>query len=383
MEIEALQSLFLKHKERSLFGRYIHSNHIEPLLTKLPKEFKVTVIGVSVNDHNIYSITIGTGHKKILMWSQMHGNEATTTKALFDLINTLKGNSEMSETILKHFTLTIIPILNPDGAKAYTRLNANSIDLNRDAQNLSQPESRALRACFDAFKPHYCFNLHGQRTIFSAGHDNKVATLSFLSPAQDEQRSVTQTRAVAMSVINRMTETLYKEIPGQVGIYDDSFNIDCVGDTFQALNVPTVLFEAGHYKEDYDREEVRRLVFQSYLVALSAIRLNTLSEKDVEMYLKTPQNEKLFFDIIIKNAIIGGVIRSVAIQYDEQLLSDSIVFIPKIVKIDKGLSNYGHREINANGKPLISINTGELQVGMTVNSVLLNNEVLSLKLGNN
>ena len=48
--------------------------------------------------------------------------------------------------ILKACTLYIIPILNPDGAKAYTRLNANEVDLNRDAQDLSQPESKVLRA---------------------------------------------------------------------------------------------------------------------------------------------------------------------------------------------------------------------------------------------
>jgi hypothetical protein len=48
----------------------------------------------------------------------------------------------------------------------YTRLNANEVDLNRDSQNLTQPESKVLREIFDLFQPHYCFNLHDQRTIF-------------------------------------------------------------------------------------------------------------------------------------------------------------------------------------------------------------------------
>jgi hypothetical protein len=47
----------------------------------------------------------------------------------------------------------------------YTRLNANEVDLNRDSQNLTQPESKVLREIFDLFQPHYCFNLHDQRTI--------------------------------------------------------------------------------------------------------------------------------------------------------------------------------------------------------------------------
>jgi murein tripeptide amidase MpaA len=54
-------------------------------------------------------------------------------------------------------------MLNPDGADMYTRLNANEVDLNRDSQNLTQPESKVLREIFDLFQPHYCFNLHDQQ----------------------------------------------------------------------------------------------------------------------------------------------------------------------------------------------------------------------------
>jgi len=383
MEIEVLQSLYLKHKERSLFGRYIHSKHIEPLLANLPKPFKVDVIGQSVNSQNIYSVTIGFGEKKVLIWSQMHGNESTTTKAIFDLLNTLQSDSEVSKAILSHFTLVIIPILNPDGAEIYTRLNANLVDLNRDAQQQSQPESRVLKDCFDTLKPNYCFNLHGQRTLFSAGAYNKVATLSFLSPAQDETRIVTDTRATAMAIIAKVAKSLHREIPGQIGIYDDSFNINCVGDTFQSLNVPTILFEAGHYKDDYNREEVRRLVYQSFVIALQAILISDFKTKDVQDYYKIPKNDKLFSDILITNVRFDNVFKDVAIQYEEQLLGDTIDFIPKVIKIEKAISGFGHKTINANGNSVLSTNNRGLEVGMIVNTVLINNEVLSLKLGNN
>ena len=82
------------------------------------------------------------------MWSQMHGNETTTTKALIDCFNLFESNNEFSNTILNSCTLYIIPILNPDGAEKYTRFNSNSVDLNRDAQNLSQAESKVLNKVF-------------------------------------------------------------------------------------------------------------------------------------------------------------------------------------------------------------------------------------------
>src|SRR5690606_40539889 len=133
------------HKENKLHDRYITNNHIEPILKNLGDLVTVTTIGKSVLNTNIYSITIGKGSKKLFMWSQMHGNESTTTRAIFDLLNTLLSNDASIQHILKNCTICIIPILNPDGANVYTRVNANEVDLNRDAQLRTQPESRILR----------------------------------------------------------------------------------------------------------------------------------------------------------------------------------------------------------------------------------------------
>ena len=82
------------------------------------------------------------------MWSQMHGNESTTTKALFDVFNTLISNNPIIKHILNACTLYIIPILNPDGAEAYTRVNANAVDLNRDAQELISTRKQGVTAGF-------------------------------------------------------------------------------------------------------------------------------------------------------------------------------------------------------------------------------------------
>ena len=106
------------------------------------------------------------------------------TKGLFDALSYLA----QQPSLLKPFTLKIIPMLNPDGAAAYTRVNANDIDLNRDALYQTQPESRLLVETFHAFKPHYCFNLHDQRTIF--GVNNSPCMLSFLAPAADKDKTV-------------------------------------------------------------------------------------------------------------------------------------------------------------------------------------------------
>ena len=43
---------------------------------------KFLQLGSSENNVPIYSLKIGTGKKKILLWSQMHGNESTGTKSI-------------------------------------------------------------------------------------------------------------------------------------------------------------------------------------------------------------------------------------------------------------------------------------------------------------
>jgi hypothetical protein len=379
MTITLLNKFHKTCKETSLFHRYITLQHISSLLKKLEHHFDIRIIGQSVLGLSIHAIKIGTGNHKILMWSQMHGNESTTTKAVFDLCNLFAENDhDKVRNILKSCTIAIIPMLNPDGAKAYTRLNANGVDLNRDAQKLSQPESKILRSFFNDFKPDFCFNLHGQRTIFSAGSNNLPATISFLAPAQDERCTITENRKKAMEIISAMNVILQGQIPNQVGIYDDAFNINCVGDTFQTQNVPTILVEAGHYTNDYPREETRRLVFQSLLTALNYIATTKITGDSYKPYFDIPENEKLFYDIIIRNASVNSQIQDIGIMYQEKLIKNKVEFIPVVEKISNLKSFYAHRKINANKNEVFADDLKPLNEGVEIDFVLIKNERISL-----
>ncbi len=337
-------------KESSVQGRYVVYEQIESFLKKAGKDFVVQTVGESVLGVPIKSMTLGNGPKKILMWSQMHGNESTTTKAVLDLINYLGSESANAKTIMKKCSLVILPMLNPDGAVAFTRVNANAVDLNRDAQQRTQPESRALRSVFEEFQPDYCFNLHDQRTIFNVGDTSKPATISFLAPAHDELRSVSPARSLSMKLIVAMHKMLQKQIPGQVGRYDDAFNANCVGDTFQMTDTSTVLFEAGHYPDDYDRERTRKYIFQALVTALHAIGEEKVSEFNPSEYSTIPENQKRFFDILIRNAhVLTPSLRqgdAIGILYVETLNNEAINFVPKIEKTGNLKGYFGHKTYN-------------------------------------
>ncbi|WP_179006886.1 M14 family metallopeptidase [Winogradskyella forsetii] len=379
MNLESLNTIFPAVKNPELSGRYITNSQIEKCLEKLPHS-RISTLGCSVEERPIYSLKYGNGPIKILLWSQMHGNESTSTKALFDCFNLFETENKLSKDILERCTLVVIPILNPDGAEKYSRLNANLVDLNRDAQDLSQSESRLLRQVYKDFKPDFCFNLHGQRTIFSAGETNKVATLSFLSPSQDEARSITTNRKTAMSIIVEINNLLQPEIPNGIGRYDDGFNLNCVGDTFQNFGVPTILYEAGHYANDYGREEVRRLMFIAILKGLDVIT-NGVRNENYVTYFNIPENAKCFYDIIIRNAKQDNMeneLVDIAIQFKETLINSKLHFVPIVEAIEKLKNKFGHKEIDAKGKLLKTEENSDLIIGGEIDFVLLNNEKISL-----
>ncbi len=93
MNIKEITSLYQTNKEQQLSGRYITNSHIKPLLETLDSSFEVSEIGTSVLGKPITAVKFGTGKKRLLLWSQMHGNESTSTKALFDCFNLFFTNN--------------------------------------------------------------------------------------------------------------------------------------------------------------------------------------------------------------------------------------------------------------------------------------------------
>ncbi|OWP82718.1 peptidase M14, partial [Flavobacterium davisii] len=337
----------------SISGRYLTNTHLERVLKELSPRFQKTILGQSVEGRPIYSVTFGTGTTKIFMWSQMHGNESTTTKALFDFFKFLDSNDSLAKAIAEACTLFIIPIVNPDGAAAYTRVNANQIDLNRDSVALTQPESQILRKVFQEFKPDFCFNLHDQRTIFGVGNLDKPATISFLAPSFNEACEYNECRLKAVRVILAMNTELQKYIPDQIGRFDDTFNLNCIGDYFQYSGVPTILFEAGHYQNDYEREETRKYIYIAYIAGLKSIISLKKEEVDLKEYLNIPQNKINFYDFIYKNVRLKDesldIITKFASHYKEVLFEEKVYFEAEIVKIGDLERSFAHQIYDLEG----------------------------------
>lgn len=310
-------------------------------------------VGRSTNGLPIYAMNFGTGNIKVAAWSQMHGNESTATLAMLDFLFSLNNNQTQLEDLKSEITLDFIFMLNPDGSKIWTRRNILNIDLNRDYNQEATLEIKVLKKFLSTGNYDYALNLHDQRTIFSTNSIHP-ATLSFLSPAENSEREVTDTRKKAMAVIASIFNELKTDLPSRIGRYNDEFYPNSVGDNLTAAGTPTILFEGGHYEDDYLRTTTRKFYTIALFQALEAmINLNG-SNENFESYFNIPENKESHYDIIYRNVKLNTdfpCILDVAVQLREEYKGENeIVFTPIVVEVGDVGKKKAWKEIDCTGR---------------------------------
>jgi len=301
-----LYETYYNYEETSINERRIKHADLQPLIYNLKKNSKYTIkkVGQSIEGRDLNLISIGSGKTNILLWSQMHGDEPTATQAIFDIFNFLNSSefSNEKDAILSNLTLHFLPMLNPDGAENYTRRNALGVDINRDAVRLQSPESKTLKRVRDSLNADFGFNLHDQSIYYNAERTDKPATISYLAPAYNYEKDVNTVRGNAMKVIVFMNHIIQKYAPGQVGRYNDDFEPRAFGDNIQKWGTSTILIESGGYKNDVEKQEIRRLNYVSILSAIYTIAKENYKNISIKEYDKIPQNDRKLFDLKLVGA---------------------------------------------------------------------------------
>ncbi len=288
--------------------------HVEHTLAQLEPasggRLRVEKFADSFEDRPIFLATLGSGPRRVLLWSQMHGDEPTHTAVLLDLLSyLLRSPAEpFANEILAGCMLYMIPLLNPDGAERFTRFNAQDIDVNRDARRLATPEGRTLRRAVESLKPEFAFNLHNQNARTAAGKPPQVAVASLLAPPPDEQRTETdavrRAKQVAACFV-RATQADVDQVDGMLSKYDDTFEPRAFGDWVQSTGAATVLVEAGGWPAA-DAEPLVRLHFHGLFTSLHAIATEDYRNADPAIYDALPfSNSSNLMDCLIT----GGQVR--------------------------------------------------------------------------
>lgn len=274
----------------------------------------VQLVGHSFEQRPLHLLSLGNGPLVIFAWTQMHGNEATATAAVFDLIDSLLSNNNGGLAGWESaFTLHILPMLNPDGAQRCTRQNAQAIDINRDARELQSPEGRLLMTMVEQLAPDVGFNLHDQSPYYQCGTNTNPATIAFLAPAFDESKTIDNARKRAMILIAHMNKSIQSHIPNCVARYDDTYSTRSFGDNIAAKKVSTILIESGAARNDNNRQIAREMNVRAMLCAFEYLLQNSnketsgLDSLSIDDYFAIPENvSETLSSLVIRRLSFNG-----------------------------------------------------------------------------
>ncbi len=260
--------------------RYIKTSKRIDLLKDAANEngWSIDVIGQTKNGLDLFVFRNKPDDRvDICAWSLMHGNEPTGFNALLSFMR--RPGSLIS--------WSIFPIVNPNGADLFERLNAEAVDINRDARNLNSFEGSALSKWVLGEKPSLALNLHDQRTCFYPKGKEVPASFSLLAPKGNKDYE-TMSQSIAMNCCSWMTNVLKRDFPEGVGKFDDSFYPSAFGEYFQEKNIPTITLETGIALNDWARVGVSNSLGE-LLFSLDKNFQSALSCK-LKLYNKLPEN---------------------------------------------------------------------------------------------
>ena len=281
---------------------------VEAILAEGDRSVERRRVGESFEGRPIELLTVGNGPRRVLMWSQMHGDEPTHTSVLLNLLRMLVASDTPAERLLRGLTIGMIVPLNPDGAERNTRHNAQGVDVNRDALAFASPEGRALREAVESFRPDYAFNLHNQHHRTAIGAPPQPAAVSLLVPPLDPEDTQTDTVRAAVQLAATFCERVRDAAQGRVSRYDADFMARAFGEWVQRQRVPVILVEAGGWPGG-DFVVLERIHLAGLAQTLDAAAATALGEPggleaaEADAYLTLQRSSPYhLFDLLVSGA---------------------------------------------------------------------------------
>jgi len=218
----------------------------------------------------------------------MHGNEPTGFEALIQFIR--RG--------APRFNWTLVPMVNPSGVDAFSRLTREGVDLNRCARHVGPSEADLLKLVLQSSQFELALNLHDQRSIFHPEGICTPSSLSILAPTALKDEVLSQPE-LAVAWAGSLSLWMRERRPDWgFARFDESYYPTAFGEWVQELGIPTVTVETGIALGDSSRIEVGRTLFE--VICRTDAHLNP-DEKGRDHYLSLPYNSSSGCDFEIQS----------------------------------------------------------------------------------
>ncbi|MFG6117942.1 M14 family zinc carboxypeptidase [Thalassobacillus sp. B23F22_16] len=285
---------------------------------KKQANMELEVIGETVKGRDMHMVKYmqNPDNPTILYIAQQHGDEALTTEGSLEFIKQL-GTGKI-KGILENVNLLIIPMYNADGAmgdvnyeledyaakgdRHLTRLNANEVDLNRDHDAKTQPETQGLHEnVLQQYDIDYMIDLHHQGAQWIKD-DKYVSGAIFPShpdhTAPDVFHGSQQLGAVVYDAIEPKGWGHLANYAGKGSAYDNGISVYGLAHDY---DISTLLFEMRGTQDNANDFEVLGQKSNGYLTkqavvamdaAARAIADGSIQEKDVSFWHDLPVQEE-------------------------------------------------------------------------------------------
>ncbi|WP_431799945.1 M14 family zinc carboxypeptidase [Halobacillus andaensis] len=299
---------------------HTYTEMVEFLETQEKKQasMELEVFGKTVKGRDMYMAKYmpNPDNPTILYIAQQHGDEALTTEGSLEFIKQL--GSSKTKDLLNNVNLLIIPMYNADGAmgdvdyeledyaasgdRHLTRLNANEVDLNRDHEAKSQPETKSLHNnVLQKYDIQYMMDLHHQGAQW-VKDDKYVSGAIFPSHPDHTDPDVLhgskQLGAVVYDAIETKGWGHLANYAGKGAAYDNGISVYGLAHDY---DISTLLFEMRGTADNNNDYEVLGQKSNGYLTKQAVIALNetamaiadgSLEDKDVSFWDDLPVQEE-------------------------------------------------------------------------------------------
>jgi hypothetical protein len=226
-------------------------------------------------------------------WAMMHGNEPTGFEALLQFIK--RGAPK--------FNWTLIPMVNPTGVDAFSRLTIEGVDLNRCARRVGPVESDTLKSILQSSHYELALNLHDQRSIFHPTGSCIPSSLSILAPAAMKGEVPSQPE-LAIAWAGSLSRWMREFRPDWgYARFDESYYPTAFGEWVQELGIPTVTVETGVAQGDASRATVGDALFE---VLCKTDAHHAPHDLGSEHYLSLPFNAADGCDFELKSGTLSS-----------------------------------------------------------------------------
>lgn len=216
-------------------------------------------VGKSAGGRTIYAVVLAdkvtsgaNARPLILFLSGQHGNETTPVYSMISMISELCAGNRDYRQILQRVTVVFVPVVNPDGFSSCNRFNKNGIDLNRDWNAATQPETRSVTSLVRRLHP----------SVIVDEHEGLPFTVEISRYGSPKQRRLTETIAALAA-----GKTGHGKRSLRPSLNSGKLNADLVHRHFAKQGICSMLVETP----GDDRVDERERVYKAFSYAVIRI----------------------------------------------------------------------------------------------------------------